>query len=186
MKLIQATKFSQWMRIRKLYRKSFPVNERKPLSIIRRMQKNGKTDVWYIEKDGTFAGFATTINGNDRILIDYLAVDPKKRGKGIGSGVLKLLLSQYDGLGIFLEIERVCTDAPNSSQRARRKSFYLSCGMKELHVSAKVFGVEMELLGWNCTMDFDEYKSFYRDNYSEFAANHIEPIIPQLPQGLRL
>ena len=162
------------MNIYRLYRNAFPASERKPFSIIRSMQKKGKTDVWYFEKDGVFAGFATTINGNDRILLDYLAVDRKKRNCGIGTEILNLIRTQYEGKGIFLEIERLCADAPNAEERIRRKQFYLSCGMKELNVSARVFGVEMELLGWNCELDFNDYRLFYRDNYSEFAAGNIE------------
>ena len=32
----------------------------------------------------------------------------------------------------------------------------------------------MELLGWDCVMDYEDYRLFYRDNYSEFAAEHIQ------------
>lgn len=178
MKLIQTTRFSQWLRIYRLYRKAFPANERKPFSIICSMQKAGRTDVWYLEKEGSFAGFAVTINGKDRILLDYLAVEPKKRGQGIGTEMLKLLRKQYAGKGVFLEIERLCAEAPNAEERIRRKRFYLACGMQEMKVFARVFGVEMELLGWDCTMDFDEYRSFYREHYGAFAADHI-----QVPDG---
>ncbi|MBQ7314947.1 MAG: GNAT family N-acetyltransferase [Clostridia bacterium] len=174
MRLIQARKLAHRIKIHRLYRKAFPTNERKPFFIIRSMQKKGKTDVWYFEKEGAFVGFATTINGGDRILLDYLAVVEKKRGKGIGTDMLKLLRTQYEGKGIFLEIERPCADAPNAEERIRRKQFYLSCGMKELNVSARVFGVDMELLGWDCVMDYEDYRLFYRDNYSEFAAEHIQ------------
>lgn len=176
MKLIQAATLAQWIKIYQLYRNAFPASERKPFSIIRSMQKKGKTDVWYFEKEGTFAGFATTINGNDRILLDYLAVDRKKRRQGIGTEILKLLRSQYEGQAVFLEIEQLRADAPNAGERIRRKRFYLSCGMKELNVSARVFGVEMELLGWDCTMNFEDYRSFYREHYSEFAASNLQPL----------
>ncbi|MBE6570379.1 MAG: GNAT family N-acetyltransferase [Ruminococcaceae bacterium] len=176
MKLIQAKGPVAWLQIYWLYRNAFPAGERKPFSIIRKMQKMGRTDVWYAKKEGGFAGFAATINGNGRILIDYLAVDKKKRCQGIGTEILKLLRTRYEGMGVFLEIERVCADAPNAAERIRRKQFYLAAGMQEMHVFARVFGVEMELLGWNCTMDFEEYRAFYRDSYSEFAANHIKPL----------
>ena len=176
MKLIQATTITQWLNIYRLYLDAFPASERKPFSIIRSMQKKGKTDVWYFEKDGRFAGFATTINGSDRILLDYLAVARKMRGHGIGTEILQHLRTQYEGKSVFLEIERLCPEAPNAEERIRRKRFYLSCGMTELNVAARVFGVEMELLGWNCTLDFDEYRRFYRDNYSEYAARNILPM----------
>ena len=59
-----------WLRIRLLYRRAFPRYERKPFQIIRRMHKEGRTDVWLAEQDGLFSGLAATINGDDVILLD--------------------------------------------------------------------------------------------------------------------
>ncbi len=172
----QAQGFLQWLKIRKLYKRAFPRAERKPLSIIKSMQKNKKSDVWFFEKDGSFVGFAATINGDGIILLDYLAVDAAHRGMGIGSEILQTLRRKYAGKGVFAEIERVKADADPSDHRWKRKQFYITNGMNELDVYAKVFGVEMELMGWNCRMDFNAYQSFYRDYYSEFAAKNLVPI----------
>ena len=140
------------------------------------MQKKGKTDVWYCEEDGTFAGLVITINGPDKILLDYLAVDAKHRGSGLGSGMLRLMREQYAGKGVFLEIEVVVEEAANYEERKRRKQFYLRNGMKELGVFVELFGVDMELLGFDCTMTFEEYHAFYRENYNAWAAEHIKPM----------
>ncbi len=169
----QAQGFLQWAKIRKLYKKAFPRAERKPLSIIKSMQKSRKSDVWFFEKDGRFVGFAATINGDEIILLDYLAVDTACRGMGIGSEILKTLRQQYTGKGVFVEIERVKEGADASDHRRKRKQFYITNGMTELDVTAKVFGVEMELMGWDCHLDFDAYQSFYRNYYSEFAAKNL-------------
>ena len=176
MNCFQAQGFLQWSKIRKLYKKAFPRAERKPLSIIRSMQKSLKTDVWFFEKDGRFAGFASTINGDGLILLDYLAVDTACRGMGIGSEILQTIRRQYTGKGVFVEIERVKEGADASDHRWKRKQFYIANGMSELDVAAKVFGVEMELMGWDCHLDFDAYQSFYRDYYSAFAARNLVPI----------
>lgn len=172
----QAQGFLQWLKIRKLYKKAFPREERKPLSIIKSMQKSKKSDVWFFEKDGKFVGFAATINGDELILLDYLAVHMSSRGTGIGSEILKTLYRQYMGKGVFAEIERVKADADASDQRRKRKQFYISNGMSELGVYANVFGVEMELMGRDCKLDFNAYQAFYRDYYSEFAATHLVEI----------
>lgn len=172
----QAHGLLQWAKIRKLYKKAFPSSERKPLSIIRSMQKSKKTDVWYFEKDGKFAGFASTINSDDIILIDYLAVDAKCRSKGIGSEILQTLRQYYKGKGVFVEIELADENTDDSDERKKRKRFYIANGMNELNVYACVFGVDMELMGWNCSLDFDGYRSFYREHYNEFASKHIVPI----------
>lgn len=177
MKYSQANGFSQWAKIRKLYKEAFPRSERKPLSIIRSMQKSEKTDVWFFEKDGKFVGFAATINADDIILLDYLAVDQQFRCMGIGSKILKTLRLQYAGKGVFAEIERVKEETKPSDQCSKRKQFYVANGMSELNVYAKVFGVEMELMGWDCQMDFNAYQSFYKNHYSEFASKNLVEIV---------
>lgn len=169
----QAQGFLQWAKIHKLYKNAFPRAERKPLSIIKFMQKRQKSDVWSFEEDGKLVGFATTINGDNTILLDYLAVDAEHRHRGIGSEILKTLRRQYAGKGVFAEIERVPESADTSDPRRKRKLFYITNGMSELNVYARVFGVEMELMGWNCHMDFNAYQSFYRDHYSEFASKNL-------------
>lgn len=176
MKCSQAQGIFQWMQIHRVYMKAFPRSERKPLSIIKSMQKTGKSDVWFFEKDGKFVGFAATINGDDLILLDYLAVNAKCRSRGVGSEILQILRRQYAGKGVFAEIELVPQNAGAQDIRRKRKQFYIKNGMCELNVCACVFGVDMELIGWDCRLDFSGYQDFYRDNYSEFAAKNLVPI----------
>ncbi len=170
----QPTSLLQWIRIYRLYQAAFPGEEKKPFSMIRSMHKKGKSDVWYFEENGRFAGLVITINGPDKVLLDYLAVDKKQRGKGLGSGMLRQMREQYAGKGIFLEIETVTEAAENYEERKRRKHFYLSNGMAEMKVYVELFGVEMELLGYNCILTFEEYHAFYRDNYNAWAAEHVK------------
>lgn len=173
-KLIQTEKLTQWMKIYKLYQRSFPKYERKPFWLIYFMKKKGKTDVWYIEKNSEFAGLAVTMNSGDFVLLDYFAVDDKKRGCGIGSKSLVKLQQKYAGKKFFLEIESVYEEANNLSERKRRKKFYLSNGMSEMGVMAEVYGVNMELLGYECEVDFAEYHSVYWDVYGEKRARFIK------------
>lgn len=164
----------QWIRLYRLYQSAFPANEKKPFSMIYSMQKKKKTDIWYCEEDGKFVGLVITINGSDKILLDYLAVAKNCRGQGIGSKMLKQMRKQYGDKGLFLEIEVVTKKANNYEERKRRKKFYLSNGMTEMHTFVELFGVDMELLGFDCNLTFEEYHEFYRDNYSEWAAEHVK------------
>ena len=161
-----------WLRIRMLYQRAFPRDERKPFKIIRRMRREGRTDVWLTEQDGHFAGLAATINAPDVILLDYLAVHKKQRSQGIGSAILQALLEKYAGRGLFVEIEAADRDDP-TGEKARRKAFYLRNGLTDMHVIAILFGVRMELLGRGCEMDFDGYRAFYHDHYNAWAADHV-------------
>ena len=163
------------LKIRRLYKEAFPAYERKPFGIIKAMAKKGKTDLWYFEDEGGFAGLCATINGPDAILIDYLAVARKRRGTGVGTRMLKALLEHYKDYGVFLEIEELDENAENSTERVRRREFYLRQGFEPMNTFVNLFGVNMELLGVRCKLDFDEYRAFYLNNYGKFAYDHITP-----------
>ena len=176
MEILRPNGFLQYHRIKRLYRRAFPKCERKPFSIIKEMSAKGKSDIWYFsDKDG-FAGLITTINGSDTVLIDYLAVNEKRRGQGLGSEMLRLFFEKYSDFGIFLEIERPDESAKNNGERLRRREFYLRAGLTPMNTYAKLFGVDMELLGLNCQLDFDSYRNFYLKNYGKFAYDHISKI----------
>lgn len=168
-------KWSCWWRLYKLYRSAFPLSERKPFGMIRKMYRRGVTDVWCVERAGKFSGLAITINSPKLILLDFLAVCPECRGSGVGTATLAVLQKIYEGKGLFLEIESTLLDCPERELRLRRKKFYVNCGLKELGTTAKLFGVDMELLGIDCQLDYDGYRNFYREFYNSWAADHITP-----------
>ncbi len=168
--------FLQLKRIKSLYKKAFPQNERKPFSLIKAMQKKGKTDIWYFEDNKKFVGLVITINSDDIILIDYLAVHPECRSKGYGTKILDCISEHYKPRGIFLEIEIPYESAENYKERARRKSFYINAGFTPMNTYAKLFGVDMELMGKGCFLDYEEYREFYLRNYGKFAYENISEI----------
>lgn len=165
--------FKQWAEVYLLYQKAFPRSEKKPFHMIRSVHRQGRCDVWRFERGGRFAGIIITINGEKHILLDYLAVDDKQRGTGIGTEILGLMKKHYAGKGVFLEIESVYEDCENKAQRIRRKHFYEKCGMESMGVFVMLFGVKMELMSFGCKLSFEEYYAFYRDNYNQWAADHI-------------
>ncbi len=168
--------FIHWKKLRRLYLQAFPAAERKPMWMILKKYRKGVTDIWCIEQDDLFSGLAITINSKDVVLLDYFAVEKNCRGKGIGRAALQAIGKAYEGRGLFLEIESTLGQAENQAQREKRKHFYLSSGLQEFHTTAKLFGVDMELLGVGCHLDYAQYKAFYRDNYSAWAAEHIEEV----------
>lgn len=164
-----------WAKLYLLYSSAFPAAERKPWSMIRKMYRDGKTDIWCLMQAGEFAGLAITINGPDTILLDYFAIEKGQRGQGIGTKALPAIQARYGDKKFFLEIESTLEECPDKAMRSRRKKFYLSCGLQEMHTEVTLFGVKMELLGNGCYLDYDGYKAFYRDNYNTWAADHITP-----------
>ena len=166
----------QWVQLYCLYRRSFPRSERKPFRIILKKYRAGNTHIWCILQTGKFLGFAATMNSPDLVMLDYLAISRKHRGRGIGTAAMTQLLACYRDRGFLLEIESPYEPGPDQALRQRRKQFYVNCGLEPIPVRAEVFGVNMELLGVRCTMDYPAYQNFYRDNYSQWAADHIRPV----------
>lgn len=165
----------QWFKIYRLYHSAFPRSERKPFSMIYKMYRSGKTDVWYCTDEGKFVGIAITINGDNAILLDYFAMEKNLRSKGYGSAILRAVIKHYAPKTVFGEIETVFEDCDDLDIRIRRKQFYLRNGLKEMGVMVYLFGVKMELLTSDQSMTFDEYRDFYKDNYNQWAADHILP-----------
>ena len=161
-----------------LYRAAFPREERKPFSVIRKMARRGRADIWTIRHDGRFVGLAATVNGQENILLDYFAVREALRGRGVGSAALKCLMDHYAHKGFFVEIESTFGPSENPGERQKRKEFYVNCGLIPMDTEADVFGVRMELLGVRCHLDFEQYRNFYRDDYSPWAADHIREVQP--------
>lgn len=173
--LVQPKGWRRWISLYRLYRSAFPAAERKPFWMIRSMYRKGKTDIWCVERGGSFLGLGITINSQDLILLDYFAVVGTHRCEGVGSKALAALMEQYAGKGFFLEIECVEGAGDMAPLRQRRKRFYLKAGLQELGVRVKLFGVDMELLGVRCQIDYERYKTFYAENYNAWAARHIGP-----------
>ena len=167
--------FKHWLALYRLYLQAFPKAERKPWRMIRKMYRLGRSDVWYAMEGSRFAGLAITINSPDVILVDYLAVSKHHRNRGIGGQILTRMKEYYPGKGLFLEIENPYAHTPDQALRQRRKAFYLRCGFTPMQVMVYLFGVEMELLGMDCSLNFEQYQAFYRNYYNDWAAEHIAP-----------
>ena len=164
----------RWLALYRLYRFAFPRSERKPFSVMLKKSREGKMDLWCLEEGGQFRGLVITINSPSLILVDYLAIAENFRGQGVGTAALDTIREHYKGRDIFLEIESVYEDTPNLPERLRRKAFYLRCGLVPMKVMVWLFGVKMELLGFDgCRIDYDTYHAFYRDNLGQWAANRI-------------
>ena len=165
-----------WLQVYRLYRSAFPKEERKPFSTVVRKHRQGIFNVWCVRRDGKFSGIATTINHDDLILVDYLAISPACRSQGIGSAVLRLLQERYAGSDLLLEIESVYEDCPDKAQRLRRKAFYLRCGMKPMGVMIDLFGIPMELMSFGRIVTFPEYLSIYVDSTGKWIEKHIHSL----------
>lgn len=167
MELVQARKYKQYKQMKDLYKEAFPASERKPFWLIRKKQKSGQTNMWCLMDGQSFVGMAITMEVEDLVLLDYFAIYREKRGLGYGSMALDLLKQMYEGKRFVLEIEDVDSKGPDQEMRRKRKQFYLSNGLSVLGVKVTLYGVDMELLGVNCKVTFQEYKKIYTTLYGK-------------------
>lgn len=80
---------SQWPAIQEIYKEAFPKSEQKPFFLLKRPVRSGKAQLWTAEEDGQLLGFLLVNIWKDLVLVDYLAVSSKSRGKGTGSQLLQ-------------------------------------------------------------------------------------------------
>lgn len=173
MQLVQAREPLQYEKMRSLYETAFPEIERKPFSIMLEGQKQGKVDMWCLQEKDQFCGLAAVMKTDNLALLDYFAIEEQLRGQSYGAKALRLLQQQYRHSKFFLEIETTLGQAPNQVERENRKQFYLKNGMKELGILANVYHVDMELLGFECELTYEEYKSVYTKTYGRDAGKII-------------
>jgi ribosomal protein S18 acetylase RimI-like enzyme len=106
-----------------LYQLSFPIEERRNLSAQHLLLKEGALQLYIIKKNEVFAGFIFCWLLTDFIFIEHFAIAEEQRGGGIGSEVMKLLMSQYPQM--ILEVE-----LPHSPDAERRIQFYEGLGFR--------------------------------------------------------
>ena len=160
--------------LKRLYRSAFPISEKKPFGLMLKKQAEGTMKLMTVEDEkGAFLGLVITIHHKDIVLLDYFAVSPAFRGKGIGSEVLSLLKNQYSGKRILLEIEDPEEPCKNREERLRRKDFYLRNGLSVQDYKVWLFGVKMLILTNKTTISFEEYHEIFKVVFSEKTAKHV-------------
>jgi len=161
-------------KIRHLYRKSFPRAERKPFSVILQKQKEGSVEILASESwSKDLLGFAVTALYKDLVLVDYLAVEPLCRGRGIGSQMLKDLKEYYPDKRILLEIEDPEEESNNRADRIRRRAFYEKNGFTEAGFKVWLFGIKMPVLILNGSVTYEEYHEIYDVVFSPAVGKNI-------------
>ena len=104
----------------------FPGDELKPLAHILSMVEDGICTFYALRQcDKVLSYFSVCQNGQG-LLVDYLAVNPKLRGQGIGSQTLDFLKSIAKDKYIIIECEdvEVAKAEAEKIQRQRRINFY--------------------------------------------------------------
>lgn len=114
--------------IKALYKSAFPEKERREFSELADLLSADQCFMYSIDTENTgFSGFCICWDFDGFAFIEHFAVNPEKRGLGIGEKTLSLLKSIHSKT-ILLE-----TEPPVDEITTRRVNFYQRNGFRMLH-----------------------------------------------------
>ena len=112
---------------RSLYLDAFPEYERADWDALVNNSGWGDAELLGIYDDG-LEGISYVIFDETFLFVLYLAIEPSRRGTGVGSGALRIIESMYSHGRTFLNVEPTDEVCDNPEQRLRRVAFYEHCG----------------------------------------------------------
>jgi len=126
--------------------RDFPPEERKSYQSMERLVRLGEYDMWGLYDGGEFLAYALfwLCEGREYVMLDYLAVEPAHRNKGLGGQMLTLLAERYEACkGVLVEAEapRPEETPEENEHRRRRLNFYRRAGFQDMGYTAFLFGV---------------------------------------------
>lgn len=152
----------------------FPENELKSLDNLKKLYQSGNY-ICYGLYDGkscmAYAYFLTNPSGRMKLL-DYLAVNKKCRGKGIGKEFLEAVLKWEGGQTyVIIEVEDPAKAESDEERELRngRIAFYEKCGMYMTSVYTEAFHVPYCIMGNHEKVDEELLKKEYIDMYHIMA-----------------
>ena len=163
----------------KIYNKymvlDFPKDELKPLAHILAMVEDGTCTFYALRRnEEVLSYFSVCVNGQG-LLVDYLAVNEKYRGQGIGTKTLEFLkgVAQNRYIIIECENEEKATDSEDKKIRLRRIAFYERAGFKRSGVSSTLFGVDYIILTNPADLSRDKVKELYSAIYLRMLGQSV-------------
>ncbi|MCT1403719.1 GNAT family N-acetyltransferase [Paenibacillus sp. p3-SID867] len=150
--------FKELYKVEKLYKTSFPENERIPLWFLLWRSRKEFVDYIAFYDDEVFIGFAYLISDRNLTFVLYLAISSEVRSKGYGTIILSTIKQKYIGNRIILNIEAIYEVADNSEQRIKRKNFYQKNGFQNADFKIYEYGGLYEVLIHGSNVTLEEYK----------------------------
>lgn len=154
-------------KIKKVYINSFFKDERFPFWILKRCAKEENVQLNEILDGDKFIGMEYIINCENYVYLMYLAVDKNIREKGYGTKILNDLVKKHNN--VILSIER--PDKNSSTEKNRRKEFYLRNGFYEMNKFIEDNGIHYEIL---CTKkDYIITEENLKKRYTKMTSSPI-------------
>jgi len=119
-----------------IYTAALPSSERKSAAVLHAMLERPDYEFLVAKLDSEVVGFAIIVclSQSNACLLEYMAVEARRRGKGIGAFLFRkaayspLVDSRY----LILEVETNQTGAPDSELQIRRRDFYRRLGCRQV------------------------------------------------------
>lgn len=131
--------------------RDFVPNELRPWGNMRALALRGAYRAFAYREKGAVLAYGIFAHCPGAALLDYLAVDPALRGRGLGTRFFQALQGgcQAAWRAFFLieaeSLESAQTPAEKEVRR-RRIQFYTRCGCRETGIFSFLFGVEYQIL----------------------------------------
>jgi ribosomal protein S18 acetylase RimI-like enzyme len=190
-----------------IYRDAIPQSERKSNELLAAMLQRPEYLFLVGIHETAVVGFSITFcfTGFDACLLEYMAVDTRFRGQGIGRYLFTEVTKRSEVSNRFLLAE-VDSDRTNAAQlrdaAAKRKAFYRTIGYREIeglrYIMPPVASTEppeMNLLAYKADLPRSINKTHlrtwlqctYGEVYGLLASDHrIEQMLHNLPQNISL
>ena len=164
--------------------KDFVPQELRPWHSVKHLTEQGCYDTFACREEGQLVAYAAFARCEAGVLLDYFAVVPQLRGKGVGSRFfreLKGVFPQFEAPCIFIEVESLeSASSPEEREvRRRRIQFYQRCGCEGTPIFAHLFGVEYQIM----TVPLEEGPSPSLEELEAALLRLYQVIIPQLEKG---
>lgn len=132
-------------------KRDFPPLETRPLSAIKKLfDKDMYFCLVMTDQTGNTDAYACFLKSEKTtsVLLDYYAVEPQKRGTGIGSKFIKEIVKNVDCDGILIESEMPSKAKSRDDKiiRERRIAFYQNNGARLSKYGWRAFCVDYNLL----------------------------------------
>lgn len=164
--------------------KDFVPQELRPWHSVKHLTEQGCYDTFACREEGQLVAYAAFARCEAGVLLDYFAVVPQLRGKGVGSRFfreLKGVFPQFEAPCIFIEVESLeSASSPEEREvRRRRIQFYQRCGCEGTPIFAHLFGVEYQIM----TFPLEEGPSPSLEELEATLLRLYQVIIPRLEKG---
>lgn len=163
--------------ISKLYEEhmviDFPKDELKPLKMILKSVEEGFYECLGLFEKKKIVGYTFLVRLENSYLIDYIAIFPELRNKGIGAKLLSLIdeyLENADRIIGEVEDPTYTKDESQKQLQTRRLNFYLRNNCSDTGLRVECFGVNYIVLeaGNKLCQNQDEAWNLYEKFYKSF------------------